>query len=140
MTRGDDGRRDRARDGADVARRRDSDGRAVAAALKLRRLEEVQFGPMRASRCSPRPASSTVSSTGRGDYDLANRQVGVELAVLEHQADPLPPAPRCPAGIDTQHPHLAGGAPSVVLEDLDGGRLPGGVGAEDPRSMALPKT
>ena len=73
---------------------------------------------------------------GEQRHGLAHRQVGVELALLQHQADPLPPAPGRPAGVDTQHPHLAGGARAVALEDLDRGRLAGAVGAEEAEHLA----
>ena len=40
---------------------------------------------------------------------LAHRVHGIELALLQHEPDPLPPRARRPGGIEAEHRHLSGG-------------------------------
>ena len=68
---------------------------------------------------------------------LAHRVHRVELALLEHQPDPLAPRTRRPRRIDAEHRHRSGGPAAVALEDLDRGGLARAVRAEQPEDLAL---
>ena len=68
---------------------------------------------------------------------LTHRVHRIELALLEHEPDPLAPCARRPSGIDAEHRHLAGGTGAVALEDLDRGGLARAVRAEQPEDLAL---
>src|SRR5207244_622004 len=70
-------------------------------------------------------------------HRLANGQGGIELALLQHEADPLPPAAGGLAGVTAEDRDVAAGPPAVALEDLDCGRLTGAVGAEEAEHLAL---
>src|SRR5438874_2717511 len=68
---------------------------------------------------------------------LPDGEVGPQLRLLEHDADPLAEvAPRTP-GIVPEHRHLARVAAAVALEDLDRRRLAGAVRPEQPEHLAL---
>ena len=57
-------------------------------------------------------------------------------ALLEDDPDPLAPVAAGVAGIDAEHRDLTRRAGAVALEDLDGGRLPGPIRAEEREDLA----
>src|SRR5204863_9787692 len=67
---------------------------------------------------------------------LADRQQGLHPALLEDDPDPLAPVAPGRAGVLAEHGRLAAAAVAVALEDLDGGRLPGSVRAEEGEYLA----
>ena len=106
------------------------------------------------SASSARPTISSRSSTGDGPLHLGRRIGGVvaaELAEqaarrparmvaprLQHHAGPRPPVLARPRRVLAEHADLARGAHPEALEDLDRGRLPGAVGAEQADHLAAP--
>ena len=69
---------------------------------------------------------------------LAGGEVGLDGRLLEHHADAVAPAERRAPRVLAEHPDVAAGAPAVALEDLDGGGLPGAVGAQEGDDLAPP--
>src|SRR5207248_8688363 len=67
---------------------------------------------------------------------LAHGQVGVEGGRLQDDADALSPGSVRVLRIGAEYLDLAAVAPPVALEDLDGGRLAGTVGAEQAEDLA----
>jgi hypothetical protein len=61
---------------------------------------------------------------------LADSQLGLGEAVLQHDPDPLPPGTVAVLGIDAEHLDLAARARTEALEHLQRRRLPGPVGAQ----------
>ena len=74
---------------------------------------------------------------GEDRVRLAHREVRPHLRLLQDDADPLAEVPPRPLGIVAEHAHLAGVALAVALEDLDGRRLAGAVGPEQPEDLSF---
>src|SRR4029077_2493418 len=69
-------------------------------------------------------------------HGLGDREQRVQLAFLEDQADPGAPLPGGVGRVDTEDRDIAASSLAVALEDLDGGRLAGSVGAEESEDLA----
>src|SRR4029453_2866575 len=69
---------------------------------------------------------------------LLGRQVGVQGRLLEDQADVAPDLVALPGHVEAGHPGRPGGGVGQGAEDLDGGRLPGPVGPEEPEGLPRP--
>ena len=67
---------------------------------------------------------------------LADLDVPVQPGALQHDPDARAQRSRALAGIEAEHGDLAGAAVAVALEDLDGRRLAGAVGTEQPEDLA----
>src|SRR5713101_6617254 len=67
---------------------------------------------------------------------LLDRQERFDAGLLQHDADALEQRPLPAGGIVAQDTDLAGVGLPVALEDLDGGRLAGAVGAEEGEDLA----
>ena len=74
---------------------------------------------------------------GKEAVDLADRQHGGALGVLQDDADPLSQLPRCVARVVPEHRGLARIPRAVTLQDLDRRRLPGPVRPEEAENLAL---
>jgi hypothetical protein len=61
---------------------------------------------------------------------LADREVGLDAALLEDDPDPVAEPGLVVLGVCAEHRDLAGAAGPVALEDLDDGRLACAIGAE----------
>src|SRR5207249_2992622 len=68
---------------------------------------------------------------------LAHREVGPELRLLEHDADPLAVGRLRACGIEAEHVDTAAVALAVALEDLDGRRLAGAIWSEQAEDLAF---
>ena len=69
--------------------------------------------------------------------DLAGRHPRIDAATaLEHQPDARPMVASGPPGVDAQDPDVAAIRPAVALDDLDGRRLAGPIGAEEGEDLA----
>ena len=69
--------------------------------------------------------------------NLAHREARPQLRLLEDDADPLAEFWSGPLGIVAEDAYLSGVSLAVALEDLDGGRLAGAIGAEKPEDLSL---
>src|SRR5215217_9359706 len=69
---------------------------------------------------------------------LLGRQVGVEGRLLEDQADVAANLVPLAGDVEAGHRGRAGGRLGQGAEDLDGGRLAGAVGAEEPEGLPRP--
>jgi hypothetical protein len=67
---------------------------------------------------------------------LGNRHARIEAGTLEHDSHPAAQVERRVRRVVPEHRHLAAGPAAIALEDLDRGRLPGAVGAEQPDDLA----
>ena len=74
---------------------------------------------------------------GEDRVRLAHREVRPHLRLLQDDADPLAEVPPRPLGIVAEDAHFAGIAFAVALEDLDGRRLAGAVGPEQPEDLSF---
>ena len=67
---------------------------------------------------------------------LAHGQAGLGLRLLQDDADPVPPSRGRAGGVDAEHADLAAAPLPKPLQDLDRGRLPGAVRAEEREDLA----
>jgi hypothetical protein len=67
---------------------------------------------------------------------LGDGEVGLDSALLEHDADPLAQLPGAGGRVDPEHPDLARTRGPVALEDLHHGRLTRAVGPEQAEHLA----
>ena len=136
--------------GARRGRSRSSARRGRAARGRRRGQHEVEppLLPARqrftsASRFSSSPTSATTSRGSRGarssrrTVECSSTLRRVQRGRLEHDADPVAPAAAPSAGSTPSTDDLARVASSVALEDLDGRRLPGAVGAEQAEHLSF---
>ena len=69
-------------------------------------------------------------------HGLTHRRPGVEAAALQNDPDPLLKAAVTLLGVLSEHPHISAAAAPIPLEDLDGRRFSGAVGAEQAEHLA----
>src|SRR5258705_9292859 len=68
---------------------------------------------------------------------FSHGDVRPDLRLLQHDSDSLPEVRAGALRVVAEHADLTGVAAAVALEDLDGRRLPGAVGAEQAEHLAL---
>ena len=122
------------------------DRRRARAARSSRRRWPPESRPTRASALCWRPDELDDSSTGARRREklgvhrstLAHAQEGLRPACCSTRPDAVAPARVAVPRIGPSRPDVAGTARAVALEDLDGRRLAGAVGAEQPEDLTGP--